>query len=469
MKDYEKYLRSKIKFIEESGIDVDLNELHPILFDYQKYLVKWSLKMGRSAIFTYTGTGKTFIQCEFARQLINRLNINVLIFAPLAVSQQTVEQAKKLGLDINNLRHNDFKSGCNISNYEQLHNIDTSVYDCIILDESSILKNYSGKIRNELIEKFSKTKYKLACTATPSPNDFMELGNHSEFLNIMSRKEMLAMYFIHDSGETQTWRLKKHANNIFWKWVSSWAAIMEKPSDLNFSDENYQLPKLNVYNEIVNTNIKFKDSVVTLLNKDIKENANTLSERQYIRKHSVVERVDKALEIINKNPNEIFLIWCDLNYESDFLKKVIPKGYEIRGSDKIEYKEKTMIDFAHGKIQYLITKPSIAGYGMNWQICHNIIFIGLSDSFESYFQAIRRCWRFGQKKDVNVYIITTDQEDKVLQNIARKEKDAKEMLKEMVEYTRLYVIENIKHFKKDFNLQDHNKKLVLPNFLKGEN
>jgi hypothetical protein len=296
MSTYHDFLQTKKITIKNHGFDISHDDISPILFDYQKDIVKWCIHLGKAAIFSMTGTGKTLMQLEFARQIILHTDSKVLIVAPLAVSRQTVEEAKKINLNVSNLRHGEKISRVNILNYEQLENLDCSQFDCVILDESSILKNFSGKIRNEIIQKFKHCKYKLACTATPSPNDFMELGNHAEFLDIMSRVEMLSNYFIHDAGDTGTWRLKKHAEAKFWEFVASWAAILTKPSDLGYSDEGFILPPLN-YHEIVIESENTGDFLFAV-------EAQTLQERRAARRETTDERVKKVFDIIMENNNE---------------------------------------------------------------------------------------------------------------------------------------------------------------------
>jgi hypothetical protein len=457
---YQEFLESKRKTTIETGFNIEKSDLNPVLFEFQKAIVRWAVNRGKSAIFAMTGLGKTLMQVEFARVVTEHEKCNSLIVAPLAVSKQTKKIAKKImGVDILELRDNREEiSSINIINYEQLHNIDASVFDCIVLDESSILKNYSGKTRNDIIEKFQHCRYKLPCTATPAPNDYMELGNHSEFLDQMTRNEMLSMFFIHDSGETQAWRLKGHAENVFWGWVASWAAIITKPSDLGYADEKFKLPPLNIIPHIVKSSHRIDGHLFAV-------EANTLSERRDARKITTDERVKLCADIVNKS-NESFLVWCDLNYESEMLKHAIPGSVEVKGADSVEHKEKSMLDFADGNLRVLISKPSICGHGMNFQVSHNMAFVGLSDSFEQYFQAVRREWRFGQKKPVNVHVITSDIEGAVVQNIKRKEDQANKMIKGMVEHTKKYVMENIKHNRQKTGYGFEKIEMKLPVFLR---
>lgn len=434
MKNYIEFIKGKHFKIQSSGFDCP--ELSPILFDYQKDLVRWAIKMGKCALFTMTGTGKTLMQCEWAKRINIKTGGNILIVAPLAVSSQTIREGRKLGLDIRYCKtQQDVKPGISITNYERLEKFDPGAWTGIVLDESSILKSFTSSTRDMLISSFRHTPYKLACTATPAPNDFMELGNHAEFLNIMTRTEMLSMFFVHDGGDTSKWRLKGHAEDKFWQWCASWAAILNKPSDLGYDDTRFNLPPLNIHNVMVSSEAA-GDFLFAM-------EAKTLDERRSARKSSFEDRVKICADLVN-DTNDPFLVWCDLNIESEALRKSIRGGVEVKGSDDNEHKEKSMLGFSSGDIRVLITKPSIAGFGMNWQHCSKMAFVGLSDSFEQYFQAVRRCWRFGQKKPVDVYIITSEAEGAVVQNIKRKENDAMKMILNMVEHTRKYVKENIK-------------------------
>lgn len=432
---YEEFIKQKSVLNQSEGIKVSRDDLHEMLFDWQKDLVSWALRRGRAALFTMTGTGKTIMQVEFARVVHEHEKQSVLIVSPLAVSYQTIREGAKLGVEINLMRKNGHVDGINITNYEQLEKIDASKYCCIILDESSILKSFTGKIRNMIIEKFDKTKYKLCASATPSPNDFMELGNHSEFLNVLKRKEMLSTFFINDTANVGTWRLKKHASEKFWEWIATWGAVLTKPSDLGYSDDKYQLPEL-ITNEVhIETGIKLKENLFVV-------SAETLQERRQARKMTIKERVKVAAGLVN-NSEEKWLVWCGLNDESAMLAKEINDSVEISGSHNSEYKETNMLNFSDGKIKCLVTKAKIAGFGMNWQVCHNMIFVGLSDSFEAYFQAVRRCYRFGQKKNVNVHIITSDIEGNVLENVKRKEKNNNIMLANLISKTKKYLEKDI--------------------------
>jgi len=422
--EYTEFLKQKQKTHIYSGFDIHGNFLSNQLFDFQKFIVNRALKAGKYAIFADCGLGKTLMQLEWANQVSKHTNKPVLILAPLAVSGQTVKEADKFKLHCERLKSDVFGFGVYITNYEQLENIDTSVFSGIVLDESSILKNFEGATKNLIIDKFVNTPYKLACTATPSPNDPMELGNHSEFLDVMGRNEMLAMYFVHDGGETAKWRLKGHAINLFYQFIGTWAIMLNKPSDIGFDMMGYDLPKLNIIEEQIKTPKKdngslFNDAIISATNFN-QELRNTKE-----------QRLQKVIDIINSKPNENFIIWIKQNEEGDLLRKMLPDAKEVKGSDTSEYKENTLLGFANNEFRILITKTKIASFGMNYQNCNNQIFASLDFSFEGLYQAIRRSYRFGQKNEVNIYLITTDTMSNVNQSINTKQKQFEIMQDEM--------------------------------------
>lgn len=456
--DYETFLKKKDFQNVLSGFDIDRNQLHDTLFDFQKDIVKWALKKGKAAIFAMTGLGKTIMQLEWARQVHEHTGNNVLILAPLAVASQTVREASKIDLSVHHIRQNESTDGINITNYEQLHNIDLTKFGAVVLDESSILKSFTSKTREQIINAFKDFDYKLACTATPAPNDHMELGNHAEFVNVMSRTEMLSMFFVHDAGQTQKWRLKGHAEDKFWEWVANWAVLITKPSDLGYDDGAYDLPPLNMQEIIVDGKANEDELVPTF--------AQTLSERRQARKDSLQERVQKAADLVNAT-DEQFLIWCDLNKESELLTAAIHDAVEVKGSDTAKHKEKSLLGFSDNEIKRLVSKPQIAGMGLNFQSCRNMVFVGLSDSFEQVFQAIRRCWRFGQEREVNVYIVISEQEGAVLENIKRKEKDFEIMQDGMIKFTKDIMNKNVKSTSLEKTAYEPTTKMKLPNFIKG--
>ena len=391
------------------------------LFDFQRDIVSWSLRRGRAAIFADCGMGKTPMQLEYAKHVPG----DVLILAPLAVASQTVREGEKFGVKVGYARQaSEISERITITNYEMLDRFDPSRFAGVVLDESSILKAYDGKTRTQIIESFAQTPFRLACTATPAPNDFMELGNHAEFLGVMSRTEMLSMFFVHDGGETQQWRLKGHAESEFWKWLASWAVCIRKPSDLGYEDGDFVLPEIVMHQVTVKVDEPTSGFLFPV-------EAQTLQERLKARRDTISERVADCAAVANAT-DEPFLIWCNLNEESAQIKAAVLGAVEVKGADSPEHKEKAMLGFSAGDIRALVTKPSIAGFGMNWQHCSNMAFVGLSDSYEQFYQAVRRCWRFGQKKPVNVYVITAETEGAVVANIKRKEADAMKMAENMV-------------------------------------
>lgn len=416
---YEEFLeRKRIAFVP-TGLK-DIPELHRSMFPFQRDCVKWALKKGRAAFFWDCGLGKTLAQLEWARHIPGE----ILILAPLAVSQQTVKEGEKFGIEVSYARKQaKIASRITITNYEMLEHFDPKHFNGIILDESSCIKHHDAKRRDAIITSFSKTPFRLACTATPAPNDYMELGNHAEFLGVMTRAEMLSMFFVHDGGETQTWRLKGHAQNDFWRWICSWAVMMRMPSDLGYEDGAFILPSLNMHEHV--TASKALPGCLFPMP------ALTLNERLSARRESVDDRAEECAKIVNSTPGP-WVVWCNLNEESRKAASLIDGAVEVCGSDSIEAKEKAMRGFSSGEIRVIVTKPSIAGFGMNWQHCSNVAFIGLSDSYEQFYQAIRRCWRFGQKKQVNCHIIISEAEGAVMENIKRKERDAQNMSKQMV-------------------------------------
>jgi DNA modification methylase len=417
---YEDFLKQKVKSIIKSGFEVNESELNSNLFDFQRFIVNRALQNGKYAIFADCGLGKTLMQIEWANQVNKHTGKPVLILCPLAVAGQTIKEGQKFGIDV--VKY-DASSAIQITNYEQLANIDCSLFSGIVLDESSILKNYEGQIKKLILDSFRKTPYKLACTATPSPNDPMELGNHSEFLDIMTRTEMLSMYFIHDGGETAKWRIKGHAVKLFYEFVSTWAIMLNKPSDIGFKTDGYDLPTLNLIEKEIITEKRYKG---TLFN-DTAISATNFNEELRITK---IERLDEVVKIVN-NSTENFIIWIKQNEEGELLKKLIPEAVEVKGSDSPDYKEKMLLGFGNNEFRILITKTKIAQYGLNYQNCRNQIFASLDFSFEGLYQAIRRSYRFGQKNIVNIYLITTDTMVNVVQSINHKQKQFEIMQKEM--------------------------------------
>jgi superfamily II DNA or RNA helicase len=421
MINYQNFIKKKEFNPIMSGFDPDLS-WNSYLKDFQLDIVRWAVNRGRAAIFADTGLGKTLMQLSWAFCVTMKIGKPVLVLAPLAVSDQTIEEGKKFGIHVEKLKSDVFGPGIYIINYEQLKNVDVSQFGGVVLDESSILKGLDGRLRKMITDSFRHTPYKLSCTATPSPNDLMEFGTQSEFLGVMSLVEMLAMFFIHDGENTSKWRLKGHGRRKFWEWLSTWAVFIRKPSDYGYDATGYDLPPLNIIDHVVESGIT--DGLLPWI-------AQSLSERGEARKKTVDQRVSVAAEIANSVDGQC-LIWCNLNDESQKLASSIDDAYEVFGSQKPEEKSKLLLGFSHGDVSRLVTKPKIAGFGMNWQGCNNMVFTGLSDSFEQYYQAVRRCWRFGQTKQVNVHIVSADSEGAVTANIKRKEQLHEEVSNEMI-------------------------------------
>ena len=421
--EYRKFLESKRFVLESSGFDIEKSELNQTLYGFQQDIVRWALAKGRASIFADCGLGKTLMQLEWAYQVHKYTNEKILILAPLAVCEQTKREGALFGYDVNICEsQSDVADGINITNYEKLDKFVSKEFVGVVLDESSILKSFTGKVRTSIIDNFESVPYKLACTATPAPNDYMELGNHAEFCGVMKRTEMLAMFFVHDGGETSKWRLKGHAEDVFWQWMASWSVFVDNPKNLGYDIAGYELPPMNIMEIIVDGNSTITDSL-------------TLTERRQARKDSLQMRCERAAELVN-NSDEQWIVWCDLNDESHKLHELIKESVEVQGSDKDKHKSTSMLNFSKKEIKCLVTKPKIAGFGMNWQNCHNMIFTGLSDSYEQYYQALRRCWRFGQLSPVNVYIIISAKEGCVKENIERKQIDFLKMQSKMTELTK---------------------------------
>ncbi len=416
--DYQQFLKTKEKSHISSGFDIDEKQLNINLFDFQKFTVKTALKKGRFAVFADCGLGKTLMQLSWAEEVFNYTGQKVLLLAPLAVVEQTKREAVKFNINLDSF---------DITNYEQLKNTDTSIYSGVVLDESSILKGRDGKLSRYIIDTFKITPYKLACTATPSPNDHMELGQHSEFLGVMSYLEMLAMYFVHDGGETSKWRLRKHAKDDFWKFVMTWAIAIDNPKTLGFNHDGYDLPEIEYIEHTIPvenlTNTLFGDVAVsaTEINKDLRR--------------SLDQRIQKTNEIVNSNPDEQFIIWGLQNAETDKLNKTIDESINVQGSDKPEVKANNLNGFAREEFKRLITKTSIASFGMNYQQCHNMVFCSYDFKFEAFYQAVRRCYRFGQKDKVKVHLLVPESQKNVRKSILEKEKKHFQMIKEMSNYS----------------------------------
>ena len=419
MTTYQDFLTTKIATLKPSGFEIDPELIHASLFDFQRDLVRWSVRKGRSALFADTGLGKTFMQLEWARLIGEK----TLILAPLSVARQTVREGMKIGLEVLYTRAGDVTiPGLNITNYEMVGNFDPADFGAVILDESSILKALDGKTRQRLTEIFSATPYRLCCTATPAPNDISEIANHAEFLGIMSRADMLATFFVHDDDG---WRLKKHAATPFYRWLASWGMSIRKPSDLGYDDDGFILPGLMVEPYWVKSDYVPEGQLIFT-------GLSGIQDRSKVRKATLEARCETAARLVNAD-NQQWIVWTGLNGESNRMAEFISDAAEVKGSDTPEEKATALEAFQDGKIRVLVTKPRIAGFGMNFQNCSRMAFVGLSDSWEAYYQCIRRCYRFGQTEPVQAHIILSDAEQEIYQNVMAKEHEAETMSRNLID------------------------------------
>ena len=431
MSSYAELLERRRQIGGNHGFDPE--GLPDFLFDFQQHLVQWALRKGRAAIFADCGMGKTPMQLAWADQVYRKTGKPVLVTTPLAVAHQTEREAHKFGFDAAVSREGKHDSPIVITNYERLHYFEPSDFGGMVCDESSILKAYSGKTRDAIIRFMRPIGYRLLCSATPAPNDYTELGNSSEALGVMRRVEMLANYFVHDGGDTGRWRLKGHANEPFWGFLASWARAVRRPSDLGYSDEAFTLPELRTYAHVLPSKKTGRLFV---------DHAQSLDEQRQERKRTVRERVEQVASIATGGQ---FVSWCSLNAESDALVKAIPDATAVSGSDSDEDKERKFLEFANGNIRVLVTKPSIASFGMNWQHCCQTSFFP-SHSYEQWYQCIRRFWRFGQQNPVDVHIVTTEAEDGVLQNMLRKERESNAMFDQVTEHMRYHYTQHVEEY-----------------------
>jgi DNA modification methylase len=427
--DYASFLDSKVQRVQEYGFVVSETDLAPILFPFQKHIVRWALRVGRAAIFAECGLGKTFMQLEWARHVAQHTGGRVLILAPLAVGRQTVREAERMGLAVEFSR-GESAATIVVTNYEQLDNFNPGDFAGVVLDESSILKNYTGKYKQALIERFAATPFRLACTATPAPNDHLELGNHADFLGVMGSNEMIARWFVNDSMSAGSYRLKGHAEDDFWRWVTTWAVCVGKPSDLGYSDDGFILPGLEFVRHAVASNHARAWEKGQLFH-----GALTATGLWEDKRETLDSRVAKAAELANATPGAV-IVWCDTNDESTALAEAIPGSVEVRGADSVETKERKLNAFSSGEARVIVTKAEIAGLGLNWQHAATQVFVGLAYSFERFYQALRRSYRFGQKSVVRAHIICSDSEGAVIETIERKRVAHEEMVSKMNAATR---------------------------------
>ena len=450
-------------FLARKAIDDPMTGLHDVpelpscLFPHQRDIVAWALRRGRAALFAGTGLGKSLMELAWAQAVHNHTGKPVLHLAPLAVSNQMVREADKFGIPA----HIGDGEGICITNYQKLDHFDLSRFGAVILDESSILKNTDGHYRTRLIEACQSIPFRLAATATPAPNDFMELGSHAEFLGVMRYTDMLATFFVHDGGDTQKWRLKGHAENEFWRWMASWAVMLRKPSDLGYPNDGYDLPALHYHMHTVQVAYAPSMETGTLFPMQ----AASLQERIAARRDTVSDRVAKAASITPTD--RPFVWWCNLNAEAEALAKAIPGAVNLHGGLKDDEKERILIDFSEGRIRHLISKASIAGFGMNWQHCADTGFVGLNDSFEQFYQAIWRFWRFGQTQEVNCHIVSAETEGATVANIKRKEADAERMAAAMVMHMADLSSQAVRGMVRDTPNYNPTIPVQLPDFLRA--
>lgn len=429
--DYQTFLSSKRHSARGEGIDVSRDNLNPSLFDFQRELVQWSLSQGRSALFCDTGLGKTIQQLSWADEVCRATNGNVLILTPLAVAHQTATEGEKFGIEAKRSNDGTVHRGITITNYERLHYFDPSDFVAVVCDESAILKSFDGARRTAITAFMRSVPYRLLCSATPAPNDYTELGTSSEALGYLGHMDMLNRFFRNDmnnsaigrmAGKSVQWRFKGHAEMAFWRWVCSWARAVRKPSDLGYDDGAFNLPPLIERQHVVTTN-KVAPGMLFAVE------AITMQEQRAERRRTIDERCTQVAELVNHDAPA--LVWCHLNDEGDMLERMIPGAIQVSGSDTDEAKEEKLIAFASGEARALVTKPRIAGWGLNFQHCSHVTFFP-SHSYEQYYQGVRRCWRFGQKNPVTVDIVTTEGEARVLANLQSKAVAADKMFAHLV-------------------------------------
>lgn len=428
---YQDFLQNKLSRFVPSGFEVDDSLLNDALFPFQRDIVKLALKLGKFCVWANTGLGKGLMLLSWADAVARFTGGKVLVMAPLGVAKQLVREAAKFGVK-NPIRYamdgTEVGDGITVTNYDRIHLFDADMFVGVVLDESSILKSSTSATCQAIIEQFTATPYKLACSATPSPNDQMELGTQAEFIGVMSKVEMLAMFFTHDSGDTSKWVLKGHARTRFWEWVATWAIVLRKPSDIGYSDDGYDLPPLSVHDVEINTPV---DAIEGQL---FAWEAKSLSEQRALNKATLADRITATAQLVNSGSGQ-WVVWCETNQESAMITKLISGAVEVKGSDSAKHKEDSMIAFADGQIRVLVSKSSICGFGMNWQQCQNCVFVCSSHSFEKVYQAVRRFYRFGQTKPVNVYFVRHTLEGAVHRNYQRKESAADTMYQGMIKAT----------------------------------
>jgi superfamily II DNA or RNA helicase len=464
--DYEAFVASKLALPPPTGLVVDEDDLPASLFEFQKALTAWALRRGRAAIFAATGLGKSAMSLSWAKVVASASEGDVLVLAPLAVARQTAREGARIGIDVTVCREaNDARPGINVTNYDRLHRFDPKAFTGVVIDEGSCIKHFDSATFKALLEGFSETPWRLSCTATPAPNDWVELGTQAEFLGVCKRTEMLSEFFVHDGGDTQTWRLKGHAKGAFWRWVASWAALVQHPRDLGpeFDHPGYDLPPLRLHEHLLPVDADQAKKAGLLF---VEEAAGLMAQRE-ARRVSIDARVAACAELVNAD-RERWGVWCDLNAESLALAKAIPDAVEVTGSMDVDSKEAALEAFIDGKHRVLDSKGSICGFGVNLQFCHKVAFVGVSHSWETWFQTIRRFWRFGQTEPVDVHIFASEAEGAVVANLKRKDEAAREMALALAAETREAVRSEVLGATRTVDAYDPKTPMTVPDWVRSE-
>lgn len=454
--DYQNFIASKNVRQGSAGFDASPSSMLPALHDWQKEIAAWACRKGRAALFCECGLGKTPMQLSWAHAVVEHTGGDVLIVAPLAVNSQTVREGQKFGVDVHPCRtQDDARPGVNITNYEMLRHFDPAHFAGVVLDESGILKSFMGKTKRQLVDFVQAVPYRLPCTATPAPNDHDELGNHSEFLGYFSRAEMLSRWFKNDGFDASKYVLKGHAEDDFWRWVASWAVCIQSPADLGYPGDDYALPPLEVVPHIVAVDECAFDKGLLVDGSAL--GIKTLHDEL---RRSAPQRSAMAAEIVN-NTDEPAVVWCFTDYEAVELMRRIPDAVEVRGSMPFEVKTERLEAFTNGNVRVLVTKPRIAGWGLNWQHCRTMVTVGPSYSFEARYQSVRRCWRYGQALPVFDHVVMTRREAAIFNAAVAKEERHNSMA------------ESVRQVGHDLTISDRrelvayapNKEIKLPAFL----